>query len=106
MKGELLYVKSCPGAESLVPRLRALLAEVGLDPERALSLRRVDAAEEAARARFLGSPTVRVDGEDVEPGAGARTDYGLRCRLYRSDSGASVTPPEEWITAALGRTGV
>jgi hypothetical protein len=43
---------------------------------------RIDDADAAERAAFLGSPTVRVNGEDVEPGAAERDDFGLRCRLF------------------------
>jgi len=44
-----------------------------------------------------------VNGQDVEPGAGERSDYGLKCRLYRSDEGAGGRPPDEWIRTALER---
>lgn len=52
---------------------------------------------DAMRLRFLGSPTVRVNGRDVEPGAVARTDYALSCRMY----GRTGVPSREWIKAAL-----
>jgi hypothetical protein len=45
--------------------------------------------------------TVRIDSCDVEPDCGDRDDFGLTCRLYRSEEGTSGTPPERWITAAL-----
>jgi hypothetical protein len=45
---------------------------------------------------------VRVDGRDVEPGADARGDYGLKCRLYRDASGGqSRVPSDALIRAAL-----
>jgi hypothetical protein len=67
-----------------------------------LVLRAVDTPEDAERERFLGSPTVRVNGRDVDPGAGERTDYGLKCRIYRStEDGQSHVPPESWIRRAL-----
>ena len=50
-------------------------------------MRRVETIGDAERERFLGPPSVRVDGYDIEPGADARTDYGLKCRLYRTESG-------------------
>jgi hypothetical protein len=46
---------------------------------------------------------VRVDGEDVEPGAGERRDYGMKCRIFRSGAGHAPLPPEEWIVSALER---
>jgi len=77
--------------------LRALAGEHGI----ALSQRRVDSAAEAEQARFLGSPSVRVNGVDVEPGADQRNDFGLKCRLYRSSEGQSGLPPQRWIADAL-----
>lgn len=103
MTVDLLYFEGCPGGQALAPRLRALVAEAGLDPARALTLRRIETPEEARRAHFLGSPSVRVDGRDVEPGADARSDFGLKCRLYDSDAGPSPTPPETLIARALAR---
>jgi hypothetical protein len=99
VKVELLYFDGCPSYERLLPKLRELVAEV--DPASEIELRRVETIEDAERERFLGSPTVRVDGEDVDPGAGGREDYGLKCRIYRSDGDAAPLPPEEWIHAAL-----
>jgi hypothetical protein len=58
-------------------------------------------AEAAQRLRFLGSPSVRVDGRDVEPGAEARTDYDLSCRVYRRESWFSGQPEERWARDAL-----
>jgi hypothetical protein len=42
-----------------------------------------------------------VNGRDVEPGAECRTDFGMKCRLYRSPAGLSGVPPREWIERAL-----
>lgn len=100
MKVELLYVDGCPSYEALLPRLRRLLQDAGADAD--IKLRRVETPDAAAAECFLGSPTLRIDGRDVEPGAGNRTDFGLKCRLYRAPAGASPVPPEEWIIDALG----
>ena len=95
---ELLFFHGCPGHERLLPRLRALAERRGTE----VVLRAVDTPADAERVRFLGSPTVRVNGRDVDPGAHERTDFGLKCRLYRSpDGGQSPVPPESWIRAAL-----
>jgi hypothetical protein len=99
MKIELLYFDGCPSYAELLPRLRALVAAKGIDEE--VDLRRVETPEDAERERFLGSPTVRVDGEDVDPTAQDRDGFGLECRLYRTEEGLARTPPEEWIRAAL-----
>jgi hypothetical protein len=96
---EVLYFDGCPSAERLLPRLRDLLAQAGASAE--IELRGVESTRAAISARFLGSPTVRIDGDDIEPGASERTDYGLKCRLYRTNAGLRGTPPDEWILAAL-----
>ena len=80
MKVELLYFDGCPSHEAFLPRLLELLARA--DVEAPVEQRRVESDEAAQRERFLGSPTLRVDGVDIDPGAGDRTDYGLKCRLY------------------------
>ena len=94
---EVLYFAGCPSHQRLLPTVRRLAEEAGAR----LELRAVETSGAAERERFLGSPTVRVDGRDVDPGAAARSDYGLKCRLYRYDDTQSPTPPAEWIRAAL-----
>jgi len=101
MKVELLYFDGCPSYEKLLPRLRSLLEEAGAGD--ALALRRVEGESAAEQERFLGSPTVRVDGQDVDPGAGERSDFGLKCRLYQTEAGLEHVPPEAWIRDALVR---
>lgn len=64
----------------------------------------VEDVETAERLRFLGSPTIRVDGRDIEPGADERTDFTLSCRIYRVGSETSGRPDERWLRAALTRT--
>jgi hypothetical protein len=102
MKVELLYFDGCPSYERLLPRLSELVA--GADPDAEVELRRVESIKAAERERFLGSPTVRIDGVDVDPGAADREDFGLKCRLYRTEEGTSGLPPERWIRDALGES--
>ncbi len=101
MKVELLYFDGCPSYEALLPRLRELIDREGVEAE--VELRRVESIDAAEDERFLGSPSVRIDGRDVDPGADARSDFGLKCRLYRSEEGTSGLPPDRWITAMLQR---
>ena len=99
---ELLYFDGCPNHEALLPRLREIVAASDVSAE--VDLRRISDDDAAQHERFLGSPTVRIDGDDVEPGAELRTDFGMKCRLYRTASGLSGQPDEQWIRAALQRT--
>jgi hypothetical protein len=101
MKVELLYFDECPSYERLLPRLRELVTVA--DPGAEIELRRIETIEEAEREHFLGSPTVRVDGLDVDPGAEERGGFGMECRLYRTNDGLSPLPPDSWISEALSR---
>jgi hypothetical protein len=99
MRVEVLYFEGCPNYGELLPKLRETLARAGISDE--IELRAVQSIEEAERERFLGSPTVRVDGRDVDPMAGERNDYGIKCRLYRVSGTSTGLPPERWIAAAI-----
>lgn len=103
MKVELLYFDGCPSHEAFLPRLHELLAQAQVQAP--VELRRVESAAAANRARFLGSPTLRIDGVDVDPGAGERSDYGLKCRLYPTAEGLRGAPPDEWVLDALQHAG-
>ena len=70
-----------------------------------LRQRRVESDEAAQSERFLGSPTLRVEGVDIDPGAAGRSDYGLKCRLYPTEQGLRGAPPDEWVLDALRHAG-
>lgn len=81
MKIELLYTAECPDYVRAAELIRLVLAEAQI-PAR-LELIPVETEEQAQRLRFVGSPTVRVDGLDLDPYVTfAATDFGLRCRKY------------------------
>lgn len=101
MKVAVLYFDGCPSHEALLPRLRELMAQAGVDEP--IELKAVESVEAAERERFLGSPTLRIDGQDVEPAASELTDFGLKCRLYASVDGVRGTVPDELVIAALSR---
>ena len=102
MKVEVLYFDGCPNHEALLPRLRELLNTCGAE-DIPIELLRVDDGDAAERRRFLGSPSVRIDGEDVEPNADERTDFGLKCRLFAAPDGLRGAPADEWVLGALER---
>lgn len=95
----VLYFDGCPSYPVAVELLEKLLGEEGL----LVPVRRtqVSSREAAIRERFLGSPTIRINGEDVEPAARARTDFGLKCRLYPVDSRLVGIPAESLLRAAI-----
>ena len=98
---EILSFSGCPHAGAAYELVESVAAELGLDPE--IEVIEVSDNEQAAALRFLGSPTVRIGGRDVEPGSAPRRDYVLACRIYCGDEGASGLPRREWIREALVR---
>jgi hypothetical protein len=95
MRIELLYFRGCPHHEPTIALVRQVLREEGITAEiQGIEVRDL---EEAERLHFLGSPSVRVDGVDIEHSAAQRTTFSLSCRMY----GASGVPPQALIEAAL-----
>ena len=95
MKIELLYFSGCPHHRQTRELIDSTLCELGLDAE----VEEIDVRDhgEAQRHRFLGSPSVRVDGADIEADAESRTEYALSCRMY----GSSGIPSARLLRAAL-----
>jgi hypothetical protein len=71
--------------------LREEMAAVGLDPE-AIDMREVSTDADAQREAFIGSPTIRVDGRDVQPLPDE--PIGLSCRVYRTGDGRISPLPD------------
>jgi hypothetical protein len=96
---ELLYWEECPSHPEARRLVEEVLAELGLDAT--LELREVRTLQEAEAERFPGSPTIRVDGADVDP-AGAGEQPALNCRIYRRPDGrVSPVPSRDQIMEAL-----
>ena len=99
---ELLYWDGCPSHPRALAELREAMAELNLDPDTIL-VRAVDTDELARRERFVGSPTIRVDGADVAE-APEEEPYGLTCRVfYARDGRVTPAPDPADVRAALER---
>jgi hypothetical protein len=96
---ELLYFAGCPNYGAARASIERIAAEE--DVEIDLRLVEVTSPEEAEAARFLGSPSIRVNGRDVEPGADDRDPFILACRVYQTEAGIDGRPSDAWIRAAL-----
>lgn len=91
MNIELLWWRGCPSWERALAMLREEVAAAGLDPE-AIAVREVATDSEAEREGFVGSPTIRIDGRDVQPPGAEPT--GLTCRVYRLRDGRISPLPD------------
>lgn len=92
---DILHFDGCPNTAPTVARVRAVAHRMGIEID--LRLVAVETVEAAMREHFLGSPTVRIDGVDIDAAAPARSDFGLSCRVY----GREGTPPAAMIAASL-----
>ncbi len=96
---ELLYWEGCPSYPEALTLVRSVLDDLGLAVE--IDLRQVTSDEEAQALAFPGSPTIRVDGRDVDP-AGAGSRPALTCRIYHlSDGRVSPVPSRTQLEDAL-----
>jgi hypothetical protein len=97
---ELLWWDGCPSSQEAHELVRRAMAETGLDPDSLRSIE-VDTGETAEREEFVGSPTIRVDGRDIQPPE-AGEPIGLTCRVYHlRDGRISPLPDPEDIKEAL-----
>jgi hypothetical protein len=96
---ELLFWEGCPSHPEARELLERVLTERGLDV--AIEVREVHTHEDAVAESFPGSPTIRVDGRDIDP-AGAALPPSLSCRVYRlADGRPSPVPSREQLEEAL-----
>ncbi len=101
-KVELLYFDGCPGCRKAEQSLKDALSQEGVWSEIELVL--VNTDEEAEALKFPGSPTIRMDGQDLFPSsAGEQDGWHLGCRVYATPAGLKDHPTEEMIQAALRR---
>ena len=100
MEIEVLYFDECPSYRTAEKTLREVLAKEGMEAE--VDMVAVNNDEEAQRLRFPGSPTIRVDGQDLFP-VPQRASYALGCRTYATPEGLKGFPTAEMLREALRR---
>lgn len=99
MRIELLWFDGCPNHEAARRVVEQVLASRGLDPAMVESIR-VDAMS-VDQVKFAGSPTIRVNGRDVEPDFRDPGAYSLSCRVYPTPQGLRGKPEVAWIERAI-----
>ncbi len=101
MRVELLWWEGCPSHPEMLADLRRSLTEEGVEAE--VEMVEVESDEQARAERFPGSPTIRIDGEDIFP-CDEPEPFSLTCRVYRlRDGRASPTPDPDDIRDAIRR---
>ena len=96
---ELLYLPDCPNHGAAVDMVRDVLAEEGMSPP--FIQTPISDDEQAMEHRFPGSPTIRVNGQDIEDVAPDHLAVGLACRTYLVEGAQQTVPPRGWLVRAL-----
>src|ERR1017187_1256709 len=96
---EVLSFDGCPNRDIALQRLRAAIDAEEVTAE--VTEVQVKDPAAAESLRFLGSPTVRVNGVDVEHRARSSARFGFMCRTYLTEHGPEGAPSIEIIRAAL-----
>ena len=98
MRVSFLYYEECPSHDLALERLREVMAEEGIASE--VEVLKVESEDQARRLSFVGSPTIRIDGRDIDPPTDPR--FALTCRVYRlEDDRISPLPSRDMIRRAL-----
>lgn len=101
MRIEVLYLPGCPNHGPAVERLRTVLASEGITAD-VVEIAVNDAAASES-LNFLGSPTIRVNGTDVEVPLTVASPAGLSCRTYIDGAKTEGVPPIGLIRRALSK---
>ena len=98
LRVELLAVEGCAHLERAQRDLDTVLRKGIIEVP--IQLIYVSSQDDAEFLSFQGSPTIRINGEDVDPRP--ELSIGLGCRMYRAPDGGLVgSPPIELIRAAV-----
>jgi hypothetical protein len=93
-----LYYEDCPSYDLALERLREVMYEEGIPGE--VEVVTVETETQARELRFVGSPRIRVDSQDIDPPSDSR--YALTCRAYRlADDRISPLPSKDMIRRAF-----
>ena len=94
----VLTFEGCPSCEATRRLVEETVKELQIKAE--IDPVQVDGEDEARRQGFLGSPTVQIDGKDIEVSR-REGKAGFACRLYRTPNGVSGVPPKSLLVAAI-----
>lgn len=96
---DFLWFDGCPHHVAARALLDDVLAASGVVSE--IQVVEVADDETARRVRFPGSPTIRMNGRDIDPGYVDPGEYAPGCRVYATSAGLRGVPERAWLEAAL-----
>jgi len=99
VKVEVLYFSGCPSWKQTVEDLKSVLAEKGVNPD--FKLIRIESDVDAKSKKFPGSPTIRINDQDLFPTD--QPNYCLQCRVYSTPDGMLATPTREMLKERLSQ---
>src|SRR6266853_6136390 len=99
MRVEVLYFEGCPNHAPTVERVRAELVSRGLPKE--IEEVEIHNQAEAEAIGFVGSPSVRINGLDIEREARNLKSFGMSCRTYLEGTVRGGSPSSALIGRAL-----
>jgi hypothetical protein len=96
VKVEFLYFNDCPGHKQALVNLKAALRESKIRAD--IVMINVTSEEQAEAVGFQGSPSIRVNGNDLD---GRDDGHSYGCRIYQIDGNITPTPTKEFIQEKL-----
>ncbi len=97
---EFLYFQSCPGHRQALLNLKAALRESAVRAD--LILINVTSPKQAEKVRFQGSPSIRVNGKDLD---GRDEGFSYGCRIYQIAGKITPTPTKDFIQERIKALG-
>ena len=99
MTVELLYLPNCPHHREASDLVHEVLKDEGITAE--LIETPISDLRNARARSFPGSPTLRVNGQDIEDVPSAHLAVGFACRTYLVDGVTHGVPPRAWLERAV-----
>ncbi len=96
LKVEFLYFQECPAHKQALANLKAVLRESGRRAD--VALISVTSEQQAERVGFQGSPSIRVNGRDLD---GRNEGHSYACGVYQIGGKLTATPTKEFIREKL-----
>lgn len=91
MKIQFLYFNGCPSYKQGLENLKQVLRELSISED--FEMINIDSDDKAKEYNFIGSPTIRINKEDIDPKAREVKITGYKgCRIYQTEEGIKGAP--------------